>query len=253
MIALTLGGAWRKLQECRQKRRKELGTMATISTNPETAVDYPTSDGRPMAETPLHRRNMSDLIDTLEDRFAEEDDVYVSGNMLLYYIPGDRHRHVAPDVFVVRGIPKAKPRRYYLLWEEGRAPQCIIELTSESTRDEDVLDKRMLYEQVLGVEEYYLFDPYGEYLKPPLQGFRLIAGTYAPIEPIAGRLPSEVLGLHLERDGYSLRLHDPVQNRRLLTPREALRISEAARSRDAAELLQLRQVNEELQRRLSSD
>ena len=59
-----------------------------------------------------------------------------------------------------------------------------------------------------------MFDPTEDYLDPPLQGFRLVGGEYLRIEPIAGRLPSEILGLHLERDGNELRLYDPVQRSR---------------------------------------
>ena len=69
-------------------------------------VEYPTSDGRPMAETPLHMQEMIDLIETLQDHFAEDPNVYVWGNMMLYYVEGDRRKHISPDVFVVRGVSK---------------------------------------------------------------------------------------------------------------------------------------------------
>ncbi len=65
--------------------------------------------------------------------------------------------------------------------------------------------------------EYVLFDPRAEYLEPPLQGYRLVGGDYVPIELVMGRLPSEVLGLHLERDGERLRLFDPATGQHLLT------------------------------------
>jgi Uma2 family endonuclease len=180
-----------------------------------------------MAETPLHRMNMTDVIAMLEERFAAEDDVYVSGNMLMYYVPGNRHMDVSPDVFFVRGVPKNKPRKYYLVWEE-RPPQCVIELTSQSTQEEDLIDKRQIYEETIRVEEYFLFDPYGEYLNPVLQGFRLIDGAYVPIDPVEGRLPSETLGLHLEANGCWLRLYDPRQGEWLPTPKEARDEAEAA-------------------------
>lgn len=195
--------------------------MATIFTTPDSAIEYPASDGRPMAETPIHRENMTDVIAMLDDWFLPDPQVYVSGNMLMYYVRGDKHRHVSPDVFVTQGIPKRKRRSYYLVWEEGCAPQCVLELTSASTRDEDLLDKFQLYEQTLKVREYFLFDPEGDYLTPSLQGFRLVAGTYVRIEPVEGRLPSEVTGLHLEREGDRLRLYDPIQKRHLLTRAEA--------------------------------
>ena len=64
---------------------------------------YPTSDGRPMAETDLHRDVMFDLIETLKERFAADPLTYVSGNILLFYEPGNKRRHVSPDVLVVLG------------------------------------------------------------------------------------------------------------------------------------------------------
>jgi Uma2 family endonuclease len=209
--------------------------MATIS---EALVEYPSSDGKPMAETPIHRENMTDVIAMLEDWFVTDQQVYVSGNMMMYYVRGDKHRHVSPDVFVARGIAKRKRRPYYLVWEEV-APQCVIELTSASTRNEDLRDKFNLYEQTLKVLEYFLFDPEGDYLNPSLQGYRLIDGKYARIEPVDGRLPSEVTGLHLERDGVLLRLYDPVGQRRLPTRAEA-------RDQALAENEQLRQRISEL-------
>lgn len=204
--------------------------MASI---PRTAreVDYPTSDGRPMGETDLHRQDMVDVIDTLSDRFAPEPDVYVTGNLLLFYEEGNRRKHISPDVFVVRGVPKEPPRDYYLLWKEGKSPDVVIEITSKTTRREDQKKKLAIYRDILKVAEYFQFDPTQDYLKPPLQGFRLVDGEYARIEPVENRLPSEVLGLHLERDGRELRLFDPVLGGRLLTSRE----QRDARRREAEE------------------
>jgi len=188
--------------------------MATVRE-----VKYPTSDGRPMAETDVHRDDMMELIETLKRHFAPDPQVYVSGNLLLFYVPGDRRRHVSPDVFVVRGVPM-RQRDNYLLWEEGKGPDVVIELTSRSTRREDLDVKFKLYRDVLKVSEYFLFDPRAEYLDPPLQGYRLRQGEYVPLRRVKGRLPSKVLGLHLERSGQRLRLHDPATDQWLPTLEE---------------------------------
>ncbi|MGC1722198.1 MAG: Uma2 family endonuclease, partial [Isosphaeraceae bacterium] len=111
----------------------------------------------------------------------------------------------------------------------------VFEFTSESTRDEDLDDKYNLYQDVLKVSEYFLFDPKQEYLTPSLQGFRLRSGRYVSVEPVAGRLPSEVLGLHLEREGVFMRLHDPATGQKLLTSWESLSITEAALRKAEAE------------------
>ncbi len=194
-------------------------------------VVYPSSDGRPVAETPIHRKNLLSTIDVLEEWFAAEPLVYVSGNMFIYYVEGDKWKHVSPDVFVVRGIPKDKPRDYYLVWEEGAVPDLVIEMTSKSTCDEDVDWKLPLYRDVLRVREFFLFDPHREYLEPPLQGYRLRGGTYEPVSPLAGRLPSEVLGLHLEADGDELRLYDAHTGRWLPTSKEERARAKAERKR----------------------
>jgi Uma2 family endonuclease len=174
-----------------------------------------------MAETALHMENMIDTIQVLQDYYADRPDVYVSGNLLLYYEEGNRRKRVSPDVLVALGEPKGPLRDYYLVWKEGKAPDFVVEITSRSIKQEDQDKKFALYRDVLKVPEYFLFDPRADYLEPPLQGYRLAAGEYAPIEPIAGRLPSQVLGLHLERDGERLRLFDPVTGERLPTRLEA--------------------------------
>lgn len=197
-----------------------------------------------MAETDIHRKGLMDLIETLEDRFADDPMVYVSGNLLLFYEEGNKRRHVSPDVFVVRGVSKLPPRDRYLLWEEGKGPDVVIEVTSKSTRLEDQNRKRALYREILKVPEYFLFDPTQDYLEPPMQGFRLVGGEYEPIDIIEGRLPSAVLGLHLERVGLELRLHDPASGQRLPTSRERAKQAEAEAER-------LREELEALRRRLS--
>jgi Uma2 family endonuclease len=229
--------------------------MATIPIQEAvlTVADYPDSDGQPMGETPLHIDNLAYLVQMLRSRFERDPQVYIAGNMFVYYVPNNRHRHVSPDVFVVFGIPKstAPERRRYLVWAEGKAPDVVIELTSESTREQDIDNKKLLYRN-LGVREYFLFDPYEEYLHPPLQGHRLIEGEYQPIDAVAGRLPSLLLGLHLESSEGFLRLYDPATQSWLPTPPEehqALLQSEAARQQAEARRAQ----EEEARRRAEAE
>jgi Uma2 family endonuclease len=180
-----------------------------------------------MAETDIHRQGMTDLIETLQAHFEADPMVYVSGNLLLFYEEGNRRKHVSPDVLVVRGVPKRPPRLHYLTWREGKGPDLVIELTSKTTRAEDQRKKLGLYRDVLRVPEYFLFDPFEDWLKPSMQGYRLVEAGYDPIEPIEGRLPSEVLGLHLGRGGIELRLYDPETGRMLPTSCERVAGSEA--------------------------
>jgi len=192
-----------------------------------------------MAETDYHRDLMVALIAELQFWFADVPKVYISGNLLLYYEPGNKRKHISPDVFAVFGVAKKK-RLYYLTWEEGKNPNCVIEITSKSTRREDTDKKFVLYRDRLKVKEYFLFDPFGDYLKPQLQGYRLQKGDYVPISLVDGRMPSKVLGLHLEVSGVELRLYDPAAQRWIPTPDERAQRAE----REVAELReQLRRRN----------
>jgi hypothetical protein len=130
----------------------------------------------------------------------------------------------------------------------------VIELTSSSTRKDDTDRKLTLYRDVLKVKEYFLLDPNGDYLNPRLQGHRLRGGEYHPIRAVNGRLPSQVLGLHLQQDGNTLRLWDPDAEAYLLTPGQLLELTqqqlEQARQR-IAELAQGQQRIAELEQRVA--
>ena len=137
---------------------------------------------------------------------------------------------VAPDVFVVHGV-RNQPRRSYKLWEEGVVPAVVFELTSRSTRREDLRTKYDLYAR-LGVTEYFLFDPLGEYLRPPCRGYRLQQGRYRPLAAGEdGALWSVALGLALHGRGEQLRLYDPARQRWLPTPQEEAASRRAAEER----------------------
>jgi Uma2 family endonuclease len=219
-------------------------------------IHYPSGDGKPMAETELHLLDMIDTILLLRDYFAARPNVYVGGNLLLYYEEGNPRKHVAPDVLVALDVPKEPPRENYLVWKEGKVPDWVVEITSKSTQREDKMKKFGIYRDILRVSEYFLFDPTEDYLDPPLQGYRLVGGDYVPIEPIAGRLPSQILGLHLERDGAKLRLFDPTTGRHLLTRLEGREAAErrAEVERHSAEAERRRaEVAEAAQQRLAEE
>jgi Uma2 family endonuclease len=227
--------------------------MATSTAKNLRGVEYPTSDGQPMAETDFHRNLMFATILQLSNWFTSDPRAYVSGNLLIFYEQGNKRKHVAPDVFVVRGVPN-KLRENFLIWEEGKGPDAVIELTSKSTRKEDTVKKFNLYQDILRVPEYFLCDPRAEYLKPPLQGFRLHGQAYKSIYAVKGRLPSEVLGLHLEREEIGLKLFDPQKGQYVLTAQEELerehRHDKEILKSSEEEIADLRRKVEELQRRI---
>ena len=210
----------------------------------DDGVVYPTSDGQPMAETEVHGECMVYLAFALRWWFKRHgrDDVYVGSNNFLYYERGNPRAVVSPDVYVVVGAP-AGLRDTYMLWNEPKGPDFVLEVTSASTRRTDERRKREVY-AALGVTEYFLYDPRAEYLAPPLQGWRLHEGAYRAVPAVTmlsnrgAALASEVLGLELrdEREARRLRLHDRAAGEDLLTHEEAERArEEAERIREEAE------------------
>lgn len=216
--------------------------MTTTDTHIQQQLEYPESDGKPMGETDVHRREIAQIIEMLTIYFQPVADVYVSGNLMFYYEQGNPSAVVSPDVFVVKGVPKGL-RRTYKLWEERQAPCAVFEISSRATRLEDKGNKRALY-AMLGVREYFLFDPLAEYLKPPLQGFRLVGEEYVPIDQADDdALISQELGLRLSSAGSELRLINIASDQPLLRPAEleaARQAEAAARQRAEQEIEQLR-------------
>lgn len=203
---------------------------------------YPESDGKPMAETDVHRNLLADLVFTLDNHFSNDPDIYVSGNLLVYYVEGNPAKSFAPDVFVVRGIPKGQ-RRIYKLWEDGVAPQIIIELTSRKTWREDLQTKWELYRD-LGVQEYFIFDPEYDYLDDPLVGYRLEDGKYVALEINDHRIKSEALGLELVDTGETLRLFDPQAGELLPNGKEAAAARQRLQEVERAEQLTRQRLQE---------
>ena len=100
----------------------------------------------------LHRRILTRILQTLEHHFTQRPDVYVSGDILVYYTEGHPQKVVAPDVLVTFGIGQ-KPRLTYKVWEEGKVPDFVMELSSKSTYQNDLGEKMELYAS-LGIRDY---------------------------------------------------------------------------------------------------
>ncbi len=206
--------------------------MSPSSIGPDE-IYYPDSDGQPLADNDWQFTAILGAVDALRVHFAERPDVYVFGDMLVYYVEGDPRQSVAPDVCVAFGVPKRK-RMVYKLWEEGTAPDFVMEVASPRTWRDDVGRKRALYER-LGVSEYWRFDPRGEFFQPALQGLCLHDGGYRPIAERVrdGRreVPSAVLGLTLRVERDLVRFHDPDGGLDLETYEEAVAAGRETASR----------------------
>jgi Uma2 family endonuclease len=224
----------------------------TLASLIQEDIDYPDTDGEPMAESDFQRKPLTYLVEALDLHFQTQPEVYVSGNLLIYYQSGNSKASVAPDVFIVFGVPK-RPRRIYQTWVEGKAPQVIIEITSHTTKTKDEKDKPLLYQR-LGVAEYFQYDPTGDYLRPALRGRSLnelqqyqemssetlTAGTLS--------LTSTLLGLDLHLHQGQLRLFNPLNGDYLLTYAEAESARRTAEAQVQEAQAKIKQLEAELAR-----
>ena len=197
----------------------------------DDGIEYPTRDGRPVAETPLHHRRLVDAAHALFTRYESQPGVYVGANMMVYDQRGNPRRFLSPDIFVAFGVAD-RERDTYKIWEE-RPPAFVLEITSKSTREED--ERKMGRYASWGVAEYFLYDPRREYVAPRLRAFELLRGVYLEKRPVAlsnGQrgIPSSTLGLELWLDGSVLRFYDRTIQRNLLTPKEERLQAQNARS-----------------------
>jgi Uma2 family endonuclease len=198
--------------------------MTTYDLQTRTII-YPESDDEPVAETDDHRELMFALIFALK-HWLRTTTAYVAGNLFVYYVEGHPELVVAPDVFVVFGVPQ-RNRRTYMTWQNsGKNPDLVIELTSSKTKSEDLGKKRVLYAE-LGVQEYFIFDPLDDHLVPRLRRFQLIDGELIP--DTSSRVISRLLNLELRPDGAELRFYDLATGLALPTPYEI----DEAREREA--------------------
>ena len=163
---------------------------------PPTEDELPCDDGMPM-ETQRHALQMQLLIDPLRLIWADRMDAYVGGNMFIYFsLEQVRHQDFrGPDFFAVLGVPK-RERKSWVVWQEGKGPDVVIELLSESTAAQDKGEKKDIYQDRLRVPEYFWFDPF----TAEWAGFALRNRGYEPLtEDSQGRLISQCLELALLR------------------------------------------------------
>ena len=190
--------------------------MATIVTPPtitSQSINYPSGDGTPVAETFDHLYVILITIEVLR-QYLEDIQACVLGNQFLYYSEGFPRLKCAPDVMVIFNVEPGS-RDSYKIWEEGEIPRVVFEITSPGTRDKDEGFKKDLYAQI-GIEEYWQFDPKGQWIEEKLRGYRLVDETYAPI----ATSESQALGLRLEVSGALISFYRLDNGEKLLIPLE---------------------------------
>jgi Uma2 family endonuclease len=210
--------------------------MAPVSLPVSTPI-YPSSDGEPVAETFVHLYAMLITLEVLR-QYLFGQRATVLGNQFLYYAQGFPKLRVAPDVMVIFDVEPGG-RDNYKVWEEGQTPAVIFEMTSEGTQEQDKSFKKMLYAQ-LEVQEYWLFDPKGEWIPEKLRGYRLQDEDYIPITDSV----SQRLNLRLAVEGSLISFYRLDTDEKLLIPdelAEALRQEQERAAQLEAELARYRE------------
>ena len=199
-----------------------------------TEIHYPSSDGKPLADDTWQANAMISKYYMLTVYFEGDPNTFVGMDLLLYYTKDKPEDVVAPDVFVVFGVPD-NYRHNYQVWEEGKVPDFVLEVASKSSVRENLGWKKDVYERI-GVPEYCVFDPQGCLHWPRLQLFRLEGGVYERVStrddrdsPLA--VTSETLGLELRFEQDRFRLWNPKTREYLLEHSEerAKRLEERAK------------------------
>lgn len=185
----------------------------------------------PPLESDLHRDQIELLLACLKWWWQERTDFYATGNLTIYFSPEQitTRDFRGPDFFVVLGTEN-RPRKSWMLWaEQGKYPNLIIELLSDSTAAVDRDFKKKLYQDTFQTPEYFWFHP--DTLE--FKGFRLIIGKYQPLEPNdQGWLWSQQLELFLGVYESKLRFFSP-DGQLILTPEE--RVAVAQQQAEAAQ------------------
>lgn len=210
-----------------------------------------------MAETFLHLYAIFTTLEVLR-QYLEGQQATVLANQFLYYAPGVPTARVAPDVMVIFGV-EPRGRDNYKTWEEGQVPAVIFEITSAGTQNRDRGDKMTLY-ALLGVQEYWLFDPKGEWVQNQLQGYRLetlvedgeLVNRYRPIDDAV----SQPLSLRLQVEGTLIGFYRLDNGQKLLIPSELasqLRVSVARLEQAEQRVEQEQQARQQAEQRAEQE
>jgi Uma2 family endonuclease len=144
-------------------------------------IEYPSSDGKPMADNTLQFRWIVKIQGGLDHLFRDDPNVFVAGDLLWYPVEGMPNISAAPDTMVVFGRPKGD-RLSYRQWEEGNlAPQVVFDVLSRSNTYREMMSKLDFYDDH-GVEEYYVIDPDDQ----SHRGYYREGAIFRPVRKLSG-------------------------------------------------------------------
>jgi Uma2 family endonuclease len=189
------------------------------SNRDDDEIIYPEQREDDMGETSIHITLIANFLNILKLFFKEREDVFLSGNMNLYYEEKNPNKWYAPDLLIAFGVPNHE-RSSYQVWKENVFPQVIFEIASEQTWDNDVGKKYKDYER-FGVEEYYILDPEFAYLPAPMLAFHHQGERLLSVPTFEDKIFSPRLGLEIVRTENNFRLFNPTANEYLRTLEEA--------------------------------
>ncbi|NES05650.1 MAG: Uma2 family endonuclease [Okeania sp. SIO2F4] len=214
-------------------------TPLPLSQTDAEIVD-PDSDGQPMADNTIQFRWITVIQYNLAWLFADNSEIFVAGDLFWYPVENNNKLRQFPDVMVVFGVAKGD-RGYYQQWKENNiAPQVVFEILSPGNTAKEMNRKLLFYDRY-GVEEYYLYDPQKNTftgwlrLEPWLEIIDEMNGWVSPRLGIKFELTEETLMLY-RADGQPFRDYIEVE--------QQLEVSESRATAAEEQLLQERQAKE---------
>ncbi len=173
------------------------------SDRARSAIVYPDSDGKPIAENTLQFEWIVTIKEGLERIYADRADVFVAGDLFWYPVEGHPKIRTAPDALVAFGRPKGHRGSYMQFEENGVAPQVVFEVLSPGNRVPEMMQKFKFYEKY-GVDEYYIYDPHNV----ELTGYLRADGELRDIAEMNGWI-SPLLGIRFDLSGSDLVIYGP--------------------------------------------
>ena len=203
--------------------------MVQLHPSSQPDVIYPDSDGQPMADNTKQFRWIVVLKENIELLLAGNPDVFVAGDLLWYPVEGSPTIRQAPDVLVAFGRPKGDRGSYKQWVEDNIPPQVVFEILSPGNRKSEMNRKLLFYDRY-GVEEYYVYDPDTN----TLSGWLRVDNFLDVIESM-NEWVSPRLGIRFVQTSETLEIYQPSGQRFLSYVELAEQIAQAEQRADQAE------------------